>query len=63
VESACETGKRAAQAVLDAAGFGGKPVRVYNRWTPPENEPLKRADAERWKLGLPHVLDTPWPSL
>jgi uncharacterized protein with NAD-binding domain and iron-sulfur cluster len=63
MESACETGKRAAQAILEAAGFGGNPVRLDNRWIPPENEPLKRADAERWKLGLPHVLDTPWPSL
>jgi hypothetical protein len=62
MESACETGKRAAQAVLDAAGFHGEPVRVYDRWTPPENEPLKRADEERWKTGLPHALDTPWLS-
>ena len=60
MESACETGKRAAQAVLDAAGLPGPPVRIHDRWTPPENEPLKRLDEERWKANLPHALDTPW---
>ena len=60
MESACETGKRAAQAILDSVGFNGEPVQVHDRWIPPENEPLKRIDEERWKLGLPHVLDTPW---
>lgn len=61
MESACETGRRAAQAVLDASGVRADPVRIFDRWTPPENEPLKRVDEERYRLGLPHALDTPWP--
>jgi uncharacterized protein with NAD-binding domain and iron-sulfur cluster len=59
MESACETGKRAAQAILDASGTAGTPVTIHQRWVPPENESLKRIDAVRWRLGLPHVLDTP----
>ena len=45
---------------LAQRGFAVTVFERKARWVPPENEPLKRADAERWKLGLPHVLDTPW---
>jgi hypothetical protein len=35
---------------------------VFDRWSPPENESLRRLDEQRYKRGQPHALDTPWPS-
>jgi uncharacterized protein with NAD-binding domain and iron-sulfur cluster len=59
MESACETGRKAARVISAAAGK--EAVTVFDRWVPPENEPLKQTDAKLYARGLPHALDTPWP--
>ena len=61
MESANESGRRAAQAIVERAGRRGEPVTVFDRWQPPENEPGYRADDEAYRAGQPHVLDFPWP--
>lgn len=59
MESACESGKRAAQAILDQRP-GSDSVRIYDRWTPPENQGLRDEDEARYRRGEPHILDFPW---
>ncbi|MFC5720901.1 FAD-dependent oxidoreductase [Streptomyces gamaensis] len=59
MECANEAGRRAAGAVLRAAGAHGVPdVPTFRGFEPPELAPLKAADRARWRRGLPHVLDT-----
>ena len=58
MESANETGRRAAAAVAEAAGRGAGSVESFDRWMPPENEALKRLDQDRYRRGLPHLLQT-----
>lgn len=58
MESACETGRRAANAVCENAGVTGVPV--LNRWIPPENGGLRRIDDQRYRDGRKHILDFPW---
>ncbi|MET9293222.1 FAD-dependent oxidoreductase [Streptomyces sp. NPDC003077] len=62
METANEAGRRAANAVLEAAGSGARPARLFPAYRPPEFEAAKALDAARYRLGLPHVLDLPWPS-
>jgi uncharacterized protein with NAD-binding domain and iron-sulfur cluster len=61
MESACETGRLAAAAMLRAARSSAEPVKVYERWLPPELEPLRRTDQQLYSRGQRHALDTPWP--
>ena len=61
MESANETGRLAAKALVDASGRSVEPVRVFERWQPPENQSLRDRDEERYRRGQPHALDTPWP--
>jgi uncharacterized protein with NAD-binding domain and iron-sulfur cluster len=61
MESACETGRRAARAVLESAGRDGGAVEAFDRWEPPENQPARDRDAELYRARRPHVLDFPWP--
>jgi uncharacterized protein with NAD-binding domain and iron-sulfur cluster len=61
MEGANESGRRAANDVLTAAGSRAEPARVFSVYKPPEFEAAKRADAERYRRGQPHILDTPWP--
>ncbi|MGW0734942.1 hydroxysqualene dehydroxylase [Streptomyces sp. NPDC002851] len=57
METANEAGRRAANGVLDAAGSDAERVRLFEGYHPPEFELAKRIDAERYRAGLPHVLD------
>jgi uncharacterized protein with NAD-binding domain and iron-sulfur cluster len=57
MEGANESARAAVNALLATAGTGAAPVPMYQLYRPPEFEPLKVIDAERWRLGLPHVLD------
>ncbi|MFC9914619.1 FAD-dependent oxidoreductase [Streptomyces sp. NPDC127197] len=58
METANETGRRAANAVLEAAGAdGADEVRLFGGVEPPGFAELKAADHVRYRLGLPHVLD------
>ncbi|MFF4738446.1 FAD-dependent oxidoreductase [Streptomyces sp. NPDC001262] len=59
METANEAGRRAAAAVLVAAGASEAPaVRTFKGYEAPEFAAAKAEDRERWRRGLPHVLDT-----
>ncbi|MGK5549792.1 hydroxysqualene dehydroxylase [Streptomyces sp. URMC 127] len=59
METANEAGRRAAAGVLKAAGASGVPdVPTFAGYEPPEFALLKAEDRQRWRRGLPHVLDT-----
>ena len=61
MEGANESARAAVTALMEAAGSKASPPRMYRLFEPPEFEPAKREDAERFKRGEPHVLDGPWP--
>jgi uncharacterized protein with NAD-binding domain and iron-sulfur cluster len=58
MESANETGRRAAAAVTEAAGWGAGSVEAFDRWVPEENEVLKRLDETRYRRGQAHILES-----
>jgi hypothetical protein len=57
MESASHTGRSAANAILDAAGSREPPAATFDPYRPPEWEPLKRIDAERYRRGQPNLFD------
>jgi uncharacterized protein with NAD-binding domain and iron-sulfur cluster len=59
MEGANESGRAAVNALLDAAGSKATPVEMSKLYVPPEYEPARRADAELYRQGRPHVLDRP----
>ncbi|MCF6524481.1 FAD-dependent oxidoreductase [Streptomyces sp. JJ36] len=61
MEGANETGKRAVNALLEEAGSDADACPVHGLYVPPEFRLLRTADDVRYRLGLPHVLDLPWP--
>ncbi|WP_180926952.1 FAD-dependent oxidoreductase [Streptomyces sp. AJS327] len=61
MEGANETAKRAVNALLEAAGSDADGCVTHDLYAPPEFRLLRKADDARYKLGLDHVLDTPWP--
>ncbi|MFL5885071.1 MAG: FAD-dependent oxidoreductase [Thermoleophilaceae bacterium] len=64
MEGANEAARRAVNALLAAARSSAEPVEVHELYKPPEWEPFRAADEERFRLGLPNALDTsPPPSL
>ena len=54
MEAANEAGRRAANAVLAAAGDRSRRVEVWGLDEPRAFDPLKRQDRLRYRLGLPH---------
>jgi uncharacterized protein with NAD-binding domain and iron-sulfur cluster len=54
MESAAEAGRRAAAAVLDAAGDDAARPKVWELPEPSVFDPLKAQDRVRYELGLPH---------
>jgi uncharacterized protein with NAD-binding domain and iron-sulfur cluster len=58
MEAANETGKRAANALLDRAGSSENPSEVVPHSRPPEWEPFKRIDEDRYRRGQPNLFDT-----
>jgi 15-cis-phytoene desaturase len=64
MESACESGRHAANAILEDyaaqnrnAGFTGVPIFDPEENEPPDLDWLRRLDAELFERGLPHLLD------
>uniref|UniRef100_UPI00148856FA hydroxysqualene dehydroxylase n=1 Tax=Streptomyces sp. I05A-00742 TaxID=2732853 RepID=UPI00148856FA len=57
METANEAGRRAATGVLAAAGAGRAEVRTFKGYEAPEFAAAKALDRQRWRQGLPHVLD------
>ncbi|MFB6172092.1 MAG: FAD-dependent oxidoreductase [Haloarculaceae archaeon] len=54
MESANEAGRRAANAVIERSGATADPAAVWELPEPAVFEPLRRQDAIRYRLGLPH---------
>jgi uncharacterized protein with NAD-binding domain and iron-sulfur cluster len=61
MDGANEAGRRATNAILDAAGSSAQPAAVRDLYRPPELEPFRRADEELWRQGRPNALDVPPP--
>lgn len=61
MEGASDAARRAANAVLDAADSPRAHAPVHRLYQPPEWEPLRAADEEAYRRGLPHPLDAPAP--
>lgn len=59
METANEAARRAVSALLTAAGaLDEPPVATFGRYELPEFEKAKAYDSERWRQGLPHILDS-----
>ncbi|MBO2449898.1 hypothetical protein J4573_22540 [Actinomadura barringtoniae] len=61
METANEGGRQAANALLDASGHTAQKATIEGLWSPPAFDDAKRLDRDRYRMGLPHVLDTEWP--
>lgn len=57
MEGANESGRAAANAILDAADDPAPRVPVFLLVALPMFEPAKKIDADRFRTGLPHVMD------
>ena len=62
MEIANESGRRAANAVLEHSGSTEAPAAVHGTYRPPEFQALKRIDEARWKRGQGNLLDTLGPA-
>ena len=59
MESANQTGRMAANALLAAAGSTADPAAVHEVYCPRPLRTLRRLDAQRYRRGRRHVLDRP----
>ena len=57
MESANQTGRLAANGVLEASGATAAPARIFSLYQPPGIGMLKRLDRARFRRGLAHILD------
>ena len=57
MEAACESGRRAANAILERAQSRETPSTLFPRYRPPEWEPFKTVDEMRYRSGLPNALE------
>jgi uncharacterized protein with NAD-binding domain and iron-sulfur cluster len=58
MEGANEAGRQAANALLAAAGSHAPPASLGALWQPTELAGVRNIDQQRYKAGLPNVLDT-----
>jgi uncharacterized protein with NAD-binding domain and iron-sulfur cluster len=61
MDAASYNARRAVNAILDRAGSHETPAKAIGTYRPPEWEPLKRVDAQRYARGQPHLLDIHLP--
>lgn len=61
MEGANEAARRAVNALLDETGSQADGVEVFELYQPPELDGLKQLDADRYRQGLPNILEVPWP--
>ncbi|HEX6116184.1 MAG TPA: FAD-dependent oxidoreductase, partial [Solirubrobacterales bacterium] len=59
MEGANESGRAAANAVLEASGSTAEPVPMFKLYDPPEYEAAKAVDRELFAAGRPNALDRP----
>ncbi len=57
MEGANESGRQAANAILDESGVGGTPAAIYQLHRPPEWEALKVVDQQMYRLGQKNAFD------
>ncbi|WCB37275.1 hydroxysqualene dehydroxylase [Gordonia polyisoprenivorans] len=57
MEGANESGRRVTNAILDAADSPAPHAAVHPLWELPMLDPLKAQDRDRYRAGLPHILD------
>jgi uncharacterized protein with NAD-binding domain and iron-sulfur cluster len=57
MEAACESGRRATNTILERAGSRETPSALFTRYRPPEWEPFKLVDEQRYRAGLPNALE------
>ncbi len=57
MEAACFNGRRAANAILDAAGSNHTPAAVIDPYRPPEWKPLQAIDDRLYRAGQPNLFD------
>lgn len=57
MEGANEAGRRAANVVLERANSRESPAAVFTPYQPPEWEPFKRIDEDRYQRGEPNLFD------
>ncbi|WP_018179239.1 FAD-dependent oxidoreductase [Jongsikchunia kroppenstedtii] len=57
MEGANESGRRVANAILDRTDSNAERAAIYPLWEPELMDPLKDLDRDRWRQGLPHILD------
>ncbi len=62
MEGANESGRAAANAILDAVDSPAERAAMFELYRPPEFEALKAADAELYRAGRPNAFDVPVPS-
>ena len=59
MEATSHNGRRAANAILERAGSRETPAKAAAPYRPPEWEPFKRIDEQRYAQGQPNVFDLP----
>jgi uncharacterized protein with NAD-binding domain and iron-sulfur cluster len=57
MDTASYNGRRAANAILERAGSPEQPAMAVPAYRPPEWEPFKRIDEDRYRRGLPNLFD------
>jgi uncharacterized protein with NAD-binding domain and iron-sulfur cluster len=58
MDAASQSARRAVNALLDQIGSNASRCLVTGTYRPPEWEPLKQIDEQRWKTGQPNLFDT-----
>lgn len=61
MDIASETGRRAANAILERSDSRETPATVIPSYRPPEWEPFKRLDEDRWRRRQPNLFDADFP--
>lgn len=61
MEGANESGRRAANAILDLTGSTAARAKIFTLWENPALVPLQKVDALLYKAGLPNALDVRLP--
>ncbi|MEO9329863.1 hydroxysqualene dehydroxylase [Gordonia aurantiaca] len=57
MEGANESGRRVTNAIIAAADSPAPSAQIFPLWELPLLEPLKQLDRDRYRAGLPHILD------
>ena len=61
MEGANESGRKAANAILDLTGSTASRAKIFTLWENPALVPIQKTDALLYKAGLPNLLDIRLP--